>query len=124
MIKEYLLKTDSFYNPTVLEGSKAIGTLLIRLLVMVPGINPRHPEMGVGIGTIYRFVPENDIPDLESLIHDQIATYLPPEFRSNIVNISIGENNNLIINITIEEVEYIVDTEDLTDGAVYLSNLT
>ena len=43
-VKEYLLTTDEFRNPKVLEGAKAIGILLVRLLLMEPGTNPLHPD--------------------------------------------------------------------------------
>lgn len=122
MIKEYLLTTDKFLNPTTLSGTSAIGTLLLRLLIMMPGTNPLHPKMGVGIGNKYRFITENDLTTLQLDIEEQIATYLPPEFLAATVELSIGSDKILSISITIQDIEFIFDTRETTNP-VQLSDM-
>lgn len=122
MVKEYLLKTDSFLNPKVLSGKDAIGVLIIRLLLLIPGTNPRHPKMGVGIGTKYKFIMSNQLETLRGIIQDQMSTYFPPEFQASNVNLEIDDKKCLVIKITIQDVEFIIDTNDL-DAPVQLSEV-
>lgn len=122
-IKEYLLTTDEFRNPKVISGPLAMGVLITRLLLLIPGTNPRHPDMGVGI-TTYRFMLESEMYNLQSRIRDQMNTYLPSDYRgSTKVNLTINPNKYLVITIVVDGTSYIYDTED-TDNPVELSDLT
>lgn len=111
-MKEYLLSTDNFTNPKVVKGIDAAGILLIRLLIMKPGTNPLHPSMGVGLGTIYRYIMEDDLPDLETRITNQITTYLPPEFANVRVNLSIDVDKYLKVSMMVDNTEFIFDTKN------------
>lgn len=108
-IKEVTLTTSSFNVAEVLEGNKAIGNLLVRLLLLVPGKNPLHPAMGVGIGTLYRFISSDQLSSLRLTIEKQIETYLP-SFQSVNINLEIDDNKYLIIKITIDSTVYIYNT--------------
>lgn len=119
-MKEYLLTTDNFSNPKVLTNLDAVGTLLIRLLILIPGTNPLHPDMGVGIGTVWRFMAEDDLPDLQERVEQQISTYLPPVFQSAIVDLSIDDDNCLIINVIADGVSFVFETKG-TNSEVRLS---
>lgn len=122
-VREYLLTTDEFRNPKVLEGAKAIGILLVRLLLMEPGTNPLHPDMGVGIGPRYRFITESDLDQLQTRVKEQINTYLPSLFFSAAqVNLNIKSNKILVITIIADGTSYIFDTEE-TDSPIELSDL-
>lgn len=109
-MKEYLLSTDNFTNPKVVKDTDAAGILLIRILIMVPGTNPLHPAMGVGLGTIYRYIMEDDLPSLETRISDQITTYLPPEFASVKVKLSISNDKCLKVSMAVDNTEFIFNT--------------
>ena len=122
MIREYLLKTDSFLNPKIVTNEDATAILLLRLLIMVPGTNPLRPTMGVGIGTIYRFIPENQLNELKSVISGQISTFCPPEFQTHQIDLSINNDHCLIIKIIINNIAYIFDTKDL-GAPVQLSDI-
>ena len=76
IFKEYTLGTNNFKKPVVYEGRKAIGIVLVRLLLMTPGSNPLHPKMGVGIPVRYRYLMADRLQDLRSEIATQIARYL------------------------------------------------
>ena len=123
-MKEYLLTTNVYLKPDVATGSDAYALLLLRLLLLQPGVNPLHPDMGVGLGPRYRFISENDIPMLRSRIKDQIHTYLPPEFSSvTTVKISLKENTKyLLITITAKDTEFVYDTEE-SSTPIELSDL-
>lgn len=122
MITEYLLSTNNFSNPKVETGQKALGILIIRLFMMVPGQNPLRPAMGVGIGTIYRNITNENLPEIQEVIESQIATYLPPEFSNAQVSLKINEKKYLVISILLNGITYIYDTED-SDSPVKLSDI-
>lgn len=123
-MKEYLLTTNEFLEPTVVEGSDAYGILLTRLLLLQPGTNPLHPNMGVGLGPKYRFISEDDMPMLQTLIQDQVNTYLPSEFTSVVqAYLEIKPKSKyLLITIIADDTKYVFDTED-SDTPIELSDL-
>lgn len=122
-VKEYLLTTDEFRNPKSISGPLAMGVLITRLLLLIPGTNPRHPDMGVGLLT-YRFILESEMSVLQSRIRDQISTYLPSNYRgSTKINLTINDNKYLVITIVVDGTSYIYDTED-TDSPIQLSDIT
>ena len=47
--REYLLSVTPLKRPKVLEGEEAIAMDLLRLILLNPGSDPLHPDMGVGI---------------------------------------------------------------------------
>lgn len=123
-MKEYLLTTNEFLEPKVIEGSDAYGVLLTRLLLLQPGTNPLHPNMGVGLGPKYRFISEDDMPTLQTLIQDQVNTYLPSEF-STVVQAYLEikpKSKYLQITIIADDTKYVFDTED-SDTPIELSDL-
>lgn len=122
MVREYLLKTDSFLNPKKIEGLDAIGVLLMRLLMTEPGSNPLRPGMGVGLGSKYRFISEPRLSELQSVIEDQIATYCPPEMQSCTASLSVDAENCLVVSLVIKDVEFVLETKSL-ETPVYLSEV-
>ena len=111
-MKEYLLSTNEYLEPAMEHGSTAYGILLMRLLLVIPGTNPLHPAMGVGIPK-YRFISSDGLNELQTLIQEQISTYLPSQFiESTKVYLTLKENTKyLIITIIADETKYILDTE-------------
>ena len=123
-MKEYLLSTNEYKEPKVAEGSEAYGILLTRLLLLDPGTNPLHPGMGVGLGPKYRFISENDMPMLQTLIQEQVNTYLPSEFLTTTKAYLELKPNSKYLQITIiaDDTKYVFDTED-SSTPIELSDL-
>lgn len=123
-MKEYLLSTNEYKEPKVAEGSEAYGILLTRLLLLEPGTNPLHPGMGVGLGPKYRFISENDMPMLQTLIQEQVNTYLPSEFLTTTkVYLDLKPNSKYLqITIIADDTKYVFDTED-SNTPIELSDL-
>jgi len=123
-MKEYLLSTNKYAEPTTIEGSDAYGVLLTRLLLLQPGTNPLHPDMGVGLGPKYRFLTENDMSELQTLIQEQVNTYLPSEFmNATKVFLEIKENSHYLQIIVIaDDTKYVFDTEN-SNAPMELSEL-
>ena len=123
-MKEYLLSTNEYREPKVVDGSEAYGILLARLLLLEPGTNPLHPRMGVGLGPKYRFISENDMPMLQTLIQEQVNTYLPSEFLTTTKAYLELKPNSKYLQITIiaDDTKYVFDTED-SSTPIELSDL-
>lgn len=112
-IVDHLLTTNEFKRPMILQGAKAIGSMLLRLLLMDPGTNPLYPKMGVGLGHKYRFISADDIDIIRADIENQINTYLPPEIASvSSVILKIGNKKFLKVIIYIDGQSYSYDTEN------------
>ena len=107
--KEYCLAVDNFKRPKVYEHQQAIAILLTRLILLNPGADPLHPDMGVGI-TNYRFLLGN-VDELRQRVQDQIQTYLQC-FSSPKVTIDITEDKLCNIIIEIDDTMYIYDSSE------------
>lgn len=123
-MKEYLLSTNEYLEPKVIESSDAYGVLLTRLLLLEPGTNPLHPGMGVGLGPKYRFITEDDMPILQSIIQEQVNTYLPSDFLTvTKAYIEIKPNSKYLqITIIADDTKYVFDTEN-SNTPIELSDL-
>ena len=117
--REYLASVDKFKKPRVVEDRSAIGLLLLRLLLLEPGSDPLHPEMGVGIRR-YRYTMEDDLSGLEREIDKQISQYLP-SFDAE-VKLTPNPDKTLKVEIIIDEVAYELDTQAF-NGTISLADL-
>ena len=106
--REYLLSVDNLSKPTVKEGREAIAFLLIRLLLLKPGGNPLHPDMGVGLED-YRFCIGR-VQELEERIKDQIRTYLTEFAFSEVRIVEISTQKICNIEITVGDTVYVYDS--------------
>ena len=107
--REYLMSVNKINEPVVETKQRAIALLLLRLILLEPGSDPLHPEMGVGI-TKYRF-SVNTLEELRSRIDDQISTYLP-DFLASEINIVINSDRTCNIEITIDDTIYTYDSKN------------
>lgn len=102
--KEYLFSVNSFKEPKVLTGKEAIAQLLVELIMLDPGSDPLHPDMGVGIKN-YRYAM-GKLDELKSRIKSQINTYLP-DFAEADVELDIDATTHICnIDITINDTVY------------------
>lgn len=117
--REYISSIDRYNKPVVLEDQQSIGYRLMELIMMNPGDNPLHPEMGVGLRD-YRY-GINTITDLEQRIYDQIDTYLPM-YRIANVALFLSPEKILSVEIVIGDTTYVYDTND-TGNPVRLDDI-
>lgn len=106
--REYLMSVNKINEPIVERKQRAIALLLLRLILLDPGSDPLHPNMGVGIRK-YRF-SVNTLEELRSRIADQIATYLP-DFLASEINIVINSDRTCNVEITIDDTIYTYDSK-------------
>ncbi len=109
--KEYTFGVNKFNKPNSVTGDTAIGTRLMELIMMEPGDDPLHPDMGVGLRTFRYSV--NTLDKLKDRVEKQIATYLP--FYQN-VNVAIINTPDKICNIEIAMGDklYVYDSNEVT----------
>lgn len=105
--REYLFSVNEFNEPKKVENKSAIALLLVRLIMMDPGSDPLHPDMGVGIRN-YRYSADN-LEDLRSRVQTQIETYLP-EFQNANVTIIRTPDKVCNIEISIDDITYVYDS--------------
>lgn len=109
--REYLLSVDNFNNPKVVNGQEAIALMLLRIILLEPGSDPLHPEMGVGLKN-YRYSLSRKT-EIEDAIMAQVTQYLP-EFSTSSVNIvEINDKKICNIEITIDDTTYVYDSETM-----------
>lgn len=109
--KEYSCSINEFNLPKSVNGNDAIGARLMELIMMEPGDDPLHPDMGVGLKT-YRY-GINNLSDLKNRVQSQIETYLP--FYQN-VDIAIIQTPDKVCNIEISigNTVFVYDSKDST----------
>ena len=109
--KEYTFGVNKFKKPNSVKDNNAIGTRLMELMMMEPGDDPLHPDMGVGLKTFRYGV--NNLDKLKTRVENQIATYLP--FYQN-VNVAIIRTPDKVCNIeiTIGNTLYVYDSNEVT----------
>ena len=107
--KEYTTSIDHFGKPVILKEKQAIATLLTRLLLLEPGSDPLHPDMGVGIMD-YRY-GITTLDDLKHRVEDQIHQYLP-NFTSAKVNLVLMDGNLLNVEIEVDGTLFVYDSTE------------
>lgn len=105
--REYLLSVTPLKRPKVLEGEEAIAMDLLRLILLNPGSDPLHPDMGVGIIN-YRYAM-GKLDELKTRIQNQIQTYLPC-YPAASIEIEITKDHLCNILISIDDVVYKYDS--------------
>lgn len=109
--KEYTFGVNKFKKPNSVTEGNAIGTRLMELIMMEPGDDPLHPDMGVGIKTFRYGI--NNLDQLKNRVETQIETYLP--FYQN-VNVALIRTPDKVCNIeiTIGNTLYVYDSNDVS----------
>lgn len=109
--KEYAFTINALKRPASVKDYDAIGARLMELIMMEPGDDPLHPDMGVGLRT-YRF-GINNLDKLKKRIEEQIATYLP-FYQSVSVSLITTPDHICNIEITIGDMVYIYDSTQVS----------
>lgn len=109
-LNEYTLSVNSFLEPDVKSGPKAVCKLLVQLLLLEPNTFDTHPDMGVGIVSRYRYSFLGHADDLKRDFQNQITKYLPA--LTGIV-IDVKELQNMYyITATFNKTVYIISVDE------------
>lgn len=109
-IREPVIHINDFNQPKILEGVEAYYTLIVRLILLNPGVIKSHPEMGVGLVNKWRFCDVKELSNLEKSIYDQMSTYLPILLVSD-VNARY-DDQVLILEIILDQETIVLETSD------------
>ena len=107
--REYLMSVDVYNRPIAVDGKEGIALNILRLILLEPGSDPLHPEMGVGLKK-YRYALT--MGDLEKRIQEQMETYLPIYPNAQV---SLIRTPDKIVNIevNIDGTVYVYDSEKM-----------
>ena len=117
--REYCCSINNIKKPVELTGDEAIGTRLMNLIMMEPGDDPLHPDMGVGIKSFRYSIDTLD--KLKKRVEEQIATYLP-FYQMHEVTLITTPDKVCNIEITIGKTIYIYDSSN-TSKPIVLEDL-
>lgn len=106
--KEYLLSVNKFNKPESVDEKEAIALLLVRLLLLNPGSDPLHPDMGVGL-TDFRYCLGR-VSELQNRIENQITQYLPEFKYASVRVVEVTAQKICNIEITIDDTLYLYDS--------------
>lgn len=117
VLREYSLNIDSYNSPLVYKNFNALGTLIMRLLLLEPGTITHSPNMGLGLISKYRYIQSDKARQLAQAIKDQIKDYIDNTIASD-VNVSFpnkGENI-MVIDIRLDQYQfrYFYDRDKIT----------
>lgn len=123
-MKEFVISTNAFELPKILEGNEAEYTLIIRLLLLEPGTNQNHPDMGIGIRSRYQFSDTSDINNLSTEIKNQMDQFAP-QLLATTVELQIIDSVLVIFITTDSSQTYGIgfNTETGEIGGLRLSDL-
>lgn len=118
--KEYVMSVTNFRKPKIVEDKSAMALYLTRLLLLMPGSDPLHPDMGVGIIN-YRY-GINTLSDLKQRIKNQIDDWLPASYANAEVKLTITPDKLLNVQIKINDTVFIYDSSQ-ADQPISLGDL-
>ena len=105
---EHLMSIGNTQLPSIIKGVDGDKVMIMRLILMEPGLIQTHPDMGVGLVSRYRYKDVETIKaELPANVKKQIETYLP-HLQEVDVNVGfITQNNKTNVTITINSNEII-----------------
>lgn len=112
---EYLFSTNEFNKPSSVSGAKQIAVDLIRLLLLDPGDDRLHPNMGVGLLSRYAFCTDDDLSSLNTDIQKQVITYLPSA-SGTAVDCTLTDGK-LNVSVTIDNAQF--NFEDVLNNGTF-----
>ena len=93
-MQEHPLSLNSFGMPKVLDGTDAMYTKIVQLILLEPGTYQSHPTLGLGLRSRYRYNnSENFLQTLQMDISDQIDRFLP---SLTAIDISVAIKDNIL----------------------------
>lgn len=102
-MKEQLLAINNFNKPKEVDNNMAIVLMMVRLVLSPPGYSIMQPKMGIGVNSLWRYVTETRLDELNDEIKQQIVDYMPIEAQGIDCTCSMykDENNSSINKVLI-----------------------
>lgn len=118
---EYLLSFNKYNTPKTVTGKAATALLIARLILLEPGSDPLHPEMGVGIRRFRHGNKETVLEELQKEVERQIVQYLP-EYQYVFVDFVVTDDHILNFQISIDDEMFIYESGN-TDTPIFMDDL-
>ena len=118
---EYLLSFNKYNTPKTVTGKAATALLIARLILLEPGSDPLHPEMGVGIRRFRHGNKETVLEELQKEVERQIVQYLP-EYQYAFVDFVVTDDHILNFQISIDDEMFIYESGN-TDTPIFMEDL-
>lgn len=119
---EYVFTTNVFNKPQVLKNKDAVLTLVTRLILLDPGTIPTIPDAGVGLVKKYRYLSDDNIPELEKNIKEQIEKFLPYFSQVSVV-IEIDSTKSLYIHLDLDDNVFVLKSKVSKNNEFTLDSL-
>ena len=71
-LKEYTLDVNAYGTPLDYKNFNALGTLIMRLILLEPGTITHSPKMGVGLISKYRYMQSDKLDTFVNEVKNQI----------------------------------------------------
>ena len=118
----HLLKLNSFNRPVVNKDGNAAYIHIVYLILLEPGKFQSHPNMGVGLRSVWRFYSGDNLEsDLMEAIQNQIEQYLP-ELTNVDVTVEINYEHMLTIIIDTTQGIFAINYDRQKDEVKVLDN--
>ena len=119
---EYLFSVNKFNTPKTVTGKAATALKIARLILLEPGSDPLHPEMGIGIRKYRHGRSDNILSDIKKEVDEQIIQYLP-EYQYCHVDFTVTADRILDFQITVDDEMFIYESGN-TDTPIFLEDLS
>ena len=77
-LKEYTLDVNAYGTPLDYKNFNALGTLIMRLILLEPGTITHSPKMGVGLISKYRYMQSDKLDTFVNEVKNKIKDYIDP----------------------------------------------
>lgn len=118
---EYLLSFNKYNSPKTVTGKAATALKIARLILLEPGSDPLHPEMGVGIRKYRHGSKEDILTEIKKEVEDQIIQYLP-EYQYTFVDFVVTDDHILNFQISIDDEMFVYESGN-TDTPIFIEDL-
>ena len=118
---EYLLSFNKYNSPKTVRGKAATALKIARLILLEPGSDPLHPEMGVGIRKYRHGSKDNILIEIKKEVEDQIIQYLP-EYQYAFVDFVVTDDHILNFQISIDDEMFVYESGN-TDTPIFIEDL-
>lgn len=104
-LKEYTLDVNTYGTPLDYKNFNALGTLIMRLILLEPGTITHSPKMGVGLISKYRYMQSDKLDAFVNEVKNQIKDYIDPTAVVD-MDVNITDQNVMVMDLKINSAQF------------------
>lgn len=104
-LKEYTLDVNAYGTPLDYKNFNALGTLIMRLILLEPGTITHSPRMGVGLISKYRYMQSDKLDSFINEVKTQIKDYIDPTAVVD-MDVNITDQNVMVMDMKINSAQF------------------